>query len=107
MELQKIACSYREKSEEYADLPSVAQPEAAESGAPKVLSRNTYDVVSSMLGRFKAEQTRLTNSVKRKLRALEGLTPDDLRMLGASDDMLAQLIEGSPFASAKRLGKKD
>lgn len=104
--LARIARSMRDHSGEFADLPADDRLPHEQSGAAiKRISRNTADVVSSLLGRYKAEQTRLTNSFKRKVRALEGLSPDDLRMLGASDDMLTQLITGSPFSNAAKRSK--
>lgn len=97
----QIAASVRLGTGDYADVPDeVTIPSRKVSGPKNRISRPAADVVSSLLGRYKAEQTRLTNSLMRKMRAMEGLSEDDLRMLGATEDMLAQLVSGSPFAKS-------
>ncbi|WP_332752520.1 ATP-binding protein [Hydrogenophaga sp.] len=97
-ELAEVARSARQKSGKFDDLTSEETGHSrASSGGFRQITGANKDVISGLLSRYQAEQTRLTNSFKRKMCALEALSPDDLRMLGASDAMLAQLVEGSPF----------
>jgi len=93
--LAEVARSMREKSGDFADLPSKDSDSNTSVGGIGRSSRPNADVISSMFGRYKAEQTRITNAFTRKMRALEALSPEDLRMLGATDAMLNQLMEGS------------
>jgi hypothetical protein len=107
----EIAASVRLGTGTYADVPDASTIPGRKASEPSnVITRPAADVVASLLARYKAEQTRLTNSVVKKMRALEGLGEDDLRMLGASEEMLAKLIAGSPFATqapkAKRASRK-
>ncbi|WP_291519758.1 TniB family NTP-binding protein [Acidovorax sp.] len=105
--LAEVARSVREKSGEFADLSSTESEQSSTLNSDiGRFSRSNANVISSLLGRYKAEQTRLTNSFTRKMRALEALSPEDLRMLGASDAMLAQLIEGSPFVKGVKKPKR-
>lgn len=103
--LAEVARSMREKSGDFADLTSKESDSNTSVGGVGRFSRSNADVISSMLGRYKADQTRLTNSFTRKMRALEALSPEDLRMLGATDAMLNQLMEGSSFVKGVKKSK--
>lgn len=53
-------------------------------------SRIPADVVVGMMSRFKNEQTRKVNTLAKQLETLHGLSQDDLRALGATEEHIAQ-----------------
>lgn len=119
-ELAKIALHLKSGAGAYQDIPEALQasrdnssvtPSSAEP--PPSRSRSQVDVVKGLVTRYKAEQTRSTTLLNRRLDALTSLSEDDLRMLGVTQDLLHEAEtffehpEGSPGEkkAVKRRGK--
>lgn len=97
-DLLSIATAFHQEDDgTYVDIGASAHP--VESGE-RVIPVGVAQVITSMLSKYKAEQTRAANVLAKKIKALEGMTEDDLRLLGVTQDMLANLVAGTPFAKA-------
>lgn len=116
-ELAEIALHLKSGARAYQDIPETSQASRDNSSAapssaepPPSRSRRQVDVVKGLVTRYKAEQTRSTTLLNRRLDALTSLSENDLRMLGVTQDLLHEAetffehSEGSP--GEKKVVKK-
>ena len=84
------------ESTRYMDVPEIRRGSAKhdEDGtrsAPSTPSLQSIEVVKKLVRKFTSDQTRKTNALIAQLEAMKGLDPDDLRTLGVTTDLLAQM----------------
>lgn len=80
----------------YSDIPPVrrrgptprASIESTETAPPTVPPAQTTSSLIRMLRAFQAGQTKELNTMKKRIEALQSLSPDDARMLGVSDELI-------------------
>lgn len=114
VEAKKIALALGsdrgEGSNEFIDIPSI-QGAGSEPGDPptgikaSVPTHRTIDVVKQLLANYRRAQTNKTNKLVLQLEALKTLGPDDVRSLGLTEDLLAELertIAAAPTTSPKK-----
>ncbi|MDO8386633.1 MAG: ATP-binding protein [Polaromonas sp.] len=96
-ELAKIAVHVNTGTGGYQDIPELPRsitennsttPSSAEPSPSRSRSRSEIDVVKGLLTRYRAEQTRNSTLLNKRLDALTSLSEDDLRMLGVTQDLL-------------------
>lgn len=97
-ELLEIGSTLGTQDAGHSDIRDSASGTPSIPHTAKRAGASAVDVVSSLLSRYKAEQSRLTGLLQQKLRVLDTLTEDDVRMLGVSEDMLGMLTRGTPYA---------
>lgn len=80
----------------YSDIPLIRRRESTKAASaestmaaqPEALSAQTTAGLTRMLRAFQAGQTKELNTMKKRLEALQSLSPDDARMLGVSDELI-------------------
>lgn len=101
--LAKIAASLREDSHSFSDIPGGTGIPRRKSGAHIKPSTGgaTIDVVSRALGAHHRQHTRQVNQLKSFLTSMAGLGEEEIRMLGATDELLAMVKNFSKESEAR------
>ncbi|MFC5519867.1 AAA family ATPase [Polaromonas jejuensis] len=118
VEAKRIALSIAETQArndmDYEDIPPlhkkglVSEPKHEK---PQVVSEVAMAYVTRLLTKYKAAQTRALNRDLERLKLLNSLGPEDARMFGIGDELLASMekikppIEGLPGKRPSRKGK--
>ncbi|PZP26946.1 MAG: hypothetical protein DI603_23115 [Roseateles depolymerans] len=92
----------------YLDIPAAREPAeggkasgTAKARPPVVPSDQAVVLVKRLLARYTSEQTKRTNQLTKQLEALKSLSPDDIRALGVTQDLIKEL-EGKLDSSVQR-----
>lgn len=101
-ESAKIAQALRQAQQPFEDIEETHQLEP-DSIAKQLAAHGPIDAALSMVARYKADTTRRTNQLRRKLRSIEGMSEEDLRALGVTDELLEGLQKTTEADAA---GKK-
>ncbi|MDE2402680.1 MAG: TniB family NTP-binding protein [Burkholderiales bacterium] len=88
----------------YTDIPQIRRSkppknvskESTTATPPTPLATETTASLTRMLRAFQAGQTKDLNKVKKRVEALQSLSPDDARMLGVSDELIRSMKEAIP-----------
>lgn len=114
-EAKRIALSIGETNEqsatEFIDIPPLRQKKSGggKTALPEPLARlPEVEVarINRLLTNFKAQQTKTLNDEVKRFKALQSLSPEDARMLGITDDLLASMGDLKERAeSAKSSGR--
>lgn len=99
----------------YTDIPlirrrgptKVASTESTTAATPNALSAQTTAGLTRMLRAFQAGQTKELNTMKKRLEALQSLSPDDARMLGVSDELIRGMKDALSGSSQSPKRKAD
>lgn len=118
IEVKKIAnsvrCTSDTESGEFLDIPpsAVASTRSAVSpkskAPPAIPTERGVAVFKNIVTRHNTEQTKKTNALVRRLSVLNSLDQDDVRALGITEDLLAELertVPSAPKTSTSRKGK--
>lgn len=115
IEIKKIALSISEANDQsindYIDIPPLQQKIreiSRTSPTPQVILPEVEMArATRLLTNFKTKQTKLLNTEIKRVKVLQSMTPEDARMLGITDDLLASM-EGLKTAtvSAKKTKTK-
>lgn len=100
----------------YTDIPpirrrgttKIASADSTTTAPPTGLPAPTTASLTRMLRAFQAGQTKELNTMKKRVQALQSLSPDDARMLGVSDELVRSMkdaIACSDKSSPKRKAK--
>lgn len=99
LEIKKIALSISAVNDlsisDYVDIPPLHQKRRASpqtsTKLPVMLPEVEMARVTRLLTNFKTKQTKLLNTEIKRVRVLQSLDPEDARMLGITNDLLASM----------------
>lgn len=99
VEIKKIALSISALNDQsigdYVDIPPLHQKRRASPQAspklPVMLPEVAIARVTRLLTNFKTTQTKILNTEIKRVKVLQSLDPEDARMLGITDDLLASM----------------
>jgi hypothetical protein len=97
---------------EFQDIPAM-EPKGKAGHAsqvnkpPSIPSDQSMALIGRLLRGFTTTQTRKANALLQQLKTLKGLPPDDIRMLGLSNELIAELDKLSPPEKKKSRPVKD
>ena len=116
IEVKRIVLSIRaddgHRFGDFLDVPPThtpaerAETESSTRTPPTVPSDRDVSVVTRLLSRFNAQQTKKTNTLVRQLAVLKSLDPEDVRALGLTEDLLAEFERATASATKETSRKK-
>jgi hypothetical protein len=78
---------------QYVDLHEspTLKPSGDQSAPPLAISDAAADMLKTLLKNFASQQTRSMNNVRKQLELAKTLSPDDVRMLGVTEEIVHQM----------------